>query len=374
MASSNVATRWRELSGQKNWDGLLHPLDLDLRHYIIHYGERAGAVGDLFNNKKESSGFGHSLYPKEEFFSGACLEKGNKFKHSVTHFFYAGSDAVESAWFGYVAVTTDEGKAVLGRRDILVAWRGTITDSEWFNNVNFFQTSASELFGTDNQAMVHSGFLSLYTGTRSDSAHNKTSARHQVRDAVRELVNKYQDEEISITVTGFSLGAALATLNAMDIVANGYNKPKDNAQKSCMVTGFVFGGPCVGNDGLKEVFKRLGAHDLHLLRITNARDPVHRLPIGSYIHLGEELKINSTKSNYLKWNVSAHNMEIYLHGVAGVQDEGFHLEVDHDVALVNKYLDRLKDKHKIPPNWWEGENRKNMVQADNGHWTVIIKE
>ncbi|XWS75411.1 hypothetical protein CRYUN_Cryun01aG0085500 [Craigia yunnanensis] len=404
MARSSIASRWRELSGEKNWDGLLHPLHLDLRRYIIHYGQRVGAVGDLFNNKRESSGFGHCLCPKEEFFSAACLQKGNEFKYDVTHFIYAGSADVEPAWFGYVAVTTDEGKAALGRRDILVAWRGTITVTEWINNVNFFLTPVSEFFGTGNNANVHFGFLALYTGKSPKSDYCKTSARQQVRDAVRELVNKYQHEEISITVTGFSLGAALATLNAMDIVANGDNKPTGNPNKSFMVTAFVFGGPRVGDTGLNEVFKTL-SHHLHLLRIKNSRDPVPRIPFsapsGVYTHLGEKLPINTSKSNYLNWRliglkqdlpdgstqqeetskdsiirglgdyVSAHNMDVYLHGVAGVQENGFSLAVDHDIALVNKHLDRLKDEHKIPPNWWDGENRKKMVQMKDGHWKVV---
>ncbi|XWS74615.1 hypothetical protein CRYUN_Cryun01aG0013700 [Craigia yunnanensis] len=395
MAHSSIASRWRELSGEKNWDGLLHPLDLDLRRYIIHYGQSVGAVGDLFNNKKESSEFGHCLCSKEEFFSAACLEKGNEFKY-------------DPAWFGYVAVATDEGKAALGRRDILVAWRGTITATEWFNNINVFLVPAPGIFGTGsgNNANVHFGFLNLYTGITPNSDYCKTSAGQQVRDAVRELVNKYQHEEISITVTGFSLGAALATLNAMDIVAKGDNKPTGNPNKSFMVTAFVYGGPRVGDTGLNEVFKTLSHHHhLHLLRIKNSGDPVPRIPIGApngvYTHLGEKLRINSSKSNYLKWRfiglkgdipdgstqqeetskgsiigglgdyVSAHNMDVYLHGVAGVQENGFSLAVDHDIALVNKHLDRLKDKHKIPPHWWDGENRNKMVQMDDGHWKVV---
>ena len=104
----------------------------------------------------------------------------NEFKYKVTDFFYAGSAKVESAWFGFVAVTTDEGKTSLGRSDILVAWRGTITDTKWINNANLFLQPAWELFGTDNNAEVHSGFLSLYSGTKPNSANNMTSARQQV--------------------------------------------------------------------------------------------------------------------------------------------------------------------------------------------------
>ncbi|XWS12546.1 hypothetical protein CRYUN_Cryun37aG0098700 [Craigia yunnanensis] len=381
----------------------------------------------------------------------AGLVKGNIFNYDVTDFFYAASDDVESAWFGYLAVTTDEGKVGLGRRDILVAWRGTITDSEWFNNVNFFQTSASELFGAGNNAKIHSGFRSLYTRTSSKSPTNKTIAREQVLKAARELVNKYQDEEISITVTGYSSGAALATLNAMDIVANGYNRPTGNSQKSCMVTAFAYAGPRVGNHGLEEEFMTLGDH-LRLLRITNFWDPVHHLPskfLSDYTHLGEELKIDTSKSDYLKRNFIgissvdlqrdtystyipppehlpaeyldgnfqveeelefyattkgykrkdnmeeeleirattlgfteglmenlgqlfiAHGLEVYLHGVAGVQENGFRMEIDHDIALVNKHLDRLKDDYKIPRKWWKNKNRKNMVQIDNGHWKFV---
>ncbi|GMI89627.1 hypothetical protein like AT2G31100 [Hibiscus trionum] len=180
-----------------------------------------------------------------------------------------------------------------------------------------------------------------------------------------------------------------------------------------MVTAFTYGGPRVGDDGLNKEFKRLiDHHHLRLLRITNANDPVHKLPLErqGYTHLGKELKIDTSNSPYLKWRwfgtspyvssvnpefdpnsdgitteeetaiaggvgeyFSAHNMDVYLHGIAGVQEEGcgFCLEVDHDIALVNKRLDRLKDVYGIPTNWWKGENRKKMVQRDDGHWEVI---
>lgn len=70
-----------------------------------------------------------------------------------------------------------------------------------------------------------------------------------------------------------------------------------------------------------------------------------------------------------------HNLENYLHGIAGTSqgddsdDDDFELAFDRDIALVNKELDLLKDDYKVPPNWWTVKN-KNMVQLDNGFWKL----
>ncbi|KAA3478973.1 phospholipase A1-IIbeta-like [Gossypium australe] len=71
MDSSSIASRWRELNGEKNWEGLLHPLDLELRRYLIHYLQRAAAAGDAFNGTKASKGYALSLYPPDQFFARA---------------------------------------------------------------------------------------------------------------------------------------------------------------------------------------------------------------------------------------------------------------------------------------------------------------
>jgi len=193
----SIARKWRELSGRSNWKGLLDPLDIDLRRYIIHYGQLAQATYDGFNSEKASNLAGNSRYSKREFFGKVGLENGNPFKYLVTKFLYATSKAsdsekfllrsfskdawsLQSNWIGYVAVATDEGKEALGRRDIVVAWRGTIQAAEWVKDFHFHLDPAPEIFGDAASAELHHGFYSLYTSKNPGSKFTNTSARNQV--------------------------------------------------------------------------------------------------------------------------------------------------------------------------------------------------
>ncbi|EAY75196.1 hypothetical protein EE612_004699 [Oryza sativa] len=390
------AQRWRQTSGggKDRWDGLLDPLDADLRRDIIRYGELAQATSDALIGDPASPFAGASRYAPDAFLRKVRASDPDAYR--VTRFVYATSsvrlpDAFmprpapsagaawsgESNWMGYVAVAADGVAANAGRRDIVVAWRGTKRAVEWANDLDITLVPADGVVGPGpgwTQPSVHRGFLSVYTSKSFSSPFNKLSAREQVLAEITRLLRAYKNENCSITITGHSLGAALSTLNAIDIVANGYNV-RGSSRVPVPVTAIALASPRVGDDQFKRAFD--STPNLSLLRVRNAPDIVPTiLPSAFFKDVGAELLVDTRRSPYLKNPAGPaqwHNLECYLHAVAGTQGAGdgagFSLVVDRDLALVNKEVDALRDEYQVPAAWWVEKN-KGMVQNASGRWVL----
>lgn len=245
--------------------------------------------------------------------------------------------ATKSSYIGYVAVCDNKEEIKrLGRRDVVIAFRGTTTCLEWLENLRATLTQLP----CNNKAMVESGFLSLYTS----STPSCSSLQMMVRDEVRRILQNYSNDDVpvSLTVTGHSLGAALATLTAYDITMTA---AFDRRLPPPMVTVISFGGPRVGDRRFREELERQGTK---VLRIVNSDDVITKVPgfvCGDvegnggvhvaglptwlrkraedaqwvYAEVGKELRLCSRDSPYLRgFNVATcHDLETYLHLVDG---------------------------------------------------------
>lgn len=199
-----LATRWREIQGLSNWENLLEPLDPDLRVELLRYGDFAEMAYDNFEDNPWSKYAGSAKYSKKTLF-----EKLGKtaMGYQVTRYLYATCENplpgilqssvssekwdVESNWMGFVAVAVDESEVRrLGRRDVVVSWRGTMRTLEWLVDAQIQmapmtvapdpQAGDSQFKPSSLRPKVEKGFWSLYTCKRSASQFNQKSASEQV--------------------------------------------------------------------------------------------------------------------------------------------------------------------------------------------------
>ncbi|KAF7033457.1 hypothetical protein CFC21_044554 [Triticum aestivum] len=409
-SDGELTSRWREMHGCNDWDGLLDPIDRTLRGELIRYGEFSQACYDSFDYDRYSRYAGTCKYAQESFFKDVGLAGVG---YEVARYLYATSHArfpsfgvkkhnpsddrmwsETGTFIGFIAVSTDEETARIGRRDIAVAWRGTVTKLEWIADVTAFLKPVGQ-FGLpcpDPSVKVEEGFAELYTSKNPDCKYCKYSAREQVLAEVRKLVERYtaQGEEVSVTVTGHSLGAALAVLCAYDIAETRVNVSTTGAKAPVCV--FSYSGPRVGNPMFRERFE--GELGVKALRILNVHDSVPKVPgifteavlpmpllrvagaLGLpsvYSHIGVELALDHKLSPFLKdvFDLACyHNLEAHLHLLDGYQGRGKEFKLGgRDPALVNKAADFLMDEHMVPDGWRQ-ELNKGMVRTEDGRWML----
>ncbi|XP_059067405.1 phospholipase A1-Igamma2, chloroplastic-like [Cryptomeria japonica] len=221
ICHAQVGDIWRSIQGGDDWNGMIDPINLLLKSEILRYGD------------------------------WAWLSDPKEIKR-------------------------------LGRRDIVVAWRGTKTPQEWMQNMKDIlvpgtlsqSTQCPDIQTTFKPGVqIEKGFLSCYNSVYGDSERSRHSARDIVVTEITRLLNEYKDEEdMSITFTGHSLGAALATLSAYD---NKQIIMKENDRKSIPVTVFASASPRVGNLAFSQHLQEIG---VKVLWLVNTWDVVPKVP------------------------------------------------------------------------------------------------
>lgn len=380
---NHLGSKWKEYHGSKDWQGLLDPLDENLRREVVRCGEYVQAAYQSFHSNPAMSAEEPPL-PRHV----ALPDRTYK----VTKSLYATSSiglpkwvddvapdlgwmTQRSSWIGYVAVCDDKREIQrMGRRDIIIALRGTATCLEWAENMRAqldqIPNDDSNNNNNDNnndsshgQAKAECGFLSLY---KTCGAHVPSLAESVVEE-VRRLMEVYKGESLSITVTGHSLGAALALLVADEISTCASDVPP--------VAVFSFGGPRVGN---KAFANRMNAKNVKVLRIVNSQDVITRVPgmfvseeldqklrssrIGgvldmldknmplAYSHVGAELRVDTKMSPFLKPNADVaccHDLEAYLHLVDGYIASNCPFRANAKRSLVRLLEDQRSNVKKL---------------------------
>ncbi|MED6118762.1 hypothetical protein PIB30_005901 [Stylosanthes scabra] len=341
-----LGSRWREYHGSNEWKGMLDPLDENLRREVVRYGEFIQAAYHSFHSNPALSEEG----PPPAHRHVALPDR----YYRVTKSLYATSSinmpkwiddvapdlgwmTQRSSWIGYVAVCDDKREiARMGRRDIVISLRGTATCLEWAENMRAqLNDMPEEEKSPEGQGKpkVECGFLSLF---KTEGSHVPSLAESVIEE-VKKLIEMYEGETLSITITGHSLGAALALLVANEITTRVPDAPS--------VAVFSFGGPKVGNKAFGD---KITAQGVKVLRIVNSQDVITKVPgmfvseefeqtlrnskIGSvldmfdentplaYSHVGAELRVDTKMSPFLKPDADmacCHDLEAYLHLVDG---------------------------------------------------------
>ncbi|KAG8078776.1 hypothetical protein GUJ93_ZPchr0007g5474 [Zizania palustris] len=374
-SSASVSHMWKKVHGLEDWEGMLEPLHPVLRDEVVRYGELVRACYEALEEDRSSPKYMNCKYGKRQMLEEAGVAAAG---YEVTRYIYSSSDAAVpgmeamtsgcASWAGYVAVSTDEMTRRLGRRDVLVSFRGTVTAAEWMANLKSSLEPASfDPRDARPDVKVESGFRNVYTSTDKTCRFGCVdSCRDQLLREVSRLVascsKTHPGEEMSITVAGHSMGGALAQLLAYDLAELGLNG-------DAPVTVFSFGGPRVGNAAFKARCDELG---VKVLRVANAHDPVTKLPgvflnetttrLGPldamrgacYMHVGQELALDFVRFSDLG---SVHDLGAYvasLKGEAAAGEVSFH-HINAYAGVIAKameFIDRQRDAAMRVCDWF----------------------
>ncbi|MFY9853856.1 MAG: lipase family protein [Terracidiphilus sp.] len=176
--------------------------------------------------------------------------------------------------------------------EYVIVIRGTEGILEWVQDAKFLPKPFSAVQGA---GLTEDGFTDMYDSFRVSP--NPNSAR--LTPALVGLLGA-PNPNTKLTICGHSLGSALATLLALDVVVNTpYKQPS-------LIT---FASPRVGDPHFANFFNA-AVPDCD--RIANQKDVVTHLPLPPlYIHVGDETVLNP-KNTVADNLLCQHHMDTYM--------------------------------------------------------------
>ena len=189
---------------------------------------------------------------------------------------------------------TDTQVAVLNQLTsdrLYIVFRGTDKSIDWINNFQIRQQIYPYSDG-NSEVQFHRGFMMAYFA---------------VRKQLLEVMNKFEGQHA--TVTGHSLGGALATIAALDIQYNLGQK------RDLSFEVHTFGAPRVGNQAMVESYN---GRIPNSYRFTYGWDVVTRIPRTwqGYAHVDEAVQLGSRWTwKVLSRRFSDHSIESYINGL-----------------------------------------------------------
>lgn len=164
------------------------------------------------------------------------------------------------------------GFAIASDKGSIIAFRGTQTQLEWWQNLQATQQPYFNPATGEQHGYVHAGYLQLM--------------RNQIGDLLLNAVRRL-DPNLPCYVTGHSLGGAVATLAAIEIALN---VPKIRPQLQL----YTYASPRIGDRTFAEVHSQLIPNSY---RIVNSSDSVPLVPPiaiannfvrANYAHVGQK--------------------------------------------------------------------------------------
>ncbi len=198
------------------------------------------------------------------------------------------------------AITKPIAEIFASKNDVIVAFRGTDGYLESLHDADVISSRIGDFLLFKNiqySGIAHSGFLGLYSTCMIDAA---SPPRLFLADFIHGMIG-----ERTLSIAGHSLGAALATLFAIDFA---------HKHPEAKIRVITFASPRVGDP---EFVRDYNARVPETWRIDNEPDFVPDIPFcgWNYDHVQTEWHIDSRGTTKFE-SAAFHDLRTYLHMIA----------------------------------------------------------